>query len=85
MDCSRSVAYEALNSVLSDDHSAEAGDAVLREILARVASEEGEDGLRRFAFDVTLKLAELTERFAVVSNSLPSTSLTSCSSTKLVV
>jgi hypothetical protein len=66
MDCSRSVAYEALNSVLSDDHSAEAGDAALREILARVASEEGEDGLQRFAFDVTLKLAELTERFAVV-------------------
>ena len=66
MDCFRGVAHEALRAVLSDDHSAEAGDAALREILARVALEQGEIGLQRYAFDVTLKLAELTERFAVV-------------------
>jgi hypothetical protein len=59
------VAREAVHAVLSDDHSAEAGDAALREIIARVASEEGEQGLQRLLFDIVLKLAELTERFAV--------------------
>jgi hypothetical protein len=63
MDDSRR-AYEALNAVLSDDHSPEAGDAALREIIAIVASEEGENGLQRLAFDAIVKLAELTERFA---------------------
>ena len=37
-----------------------------REILARVALEQGEEGLQRYAFDVTLKLAELTGRVAAV-------------------
>jgi hypothetical protein len=40
------------------------GDAALREVIARVAAEEGEPELQRLLFDVVLKLAELTERFA---------------------
>ena len=35
------------------------------EIIAHVASEQGEQGLQCLAFDLVLKLAELTERFAV--------------------
>ena len=65
MDYPRTVAREALFAVLSDDHNAEAGDAAAHEIIARVASEQGEHGLQRLAFDLVLKLAELTERFAV--------------------
>jgi hypothetical protein len=65
MDCPRSAAREALHVVLSDDHNAEAGDAALREVITRVALEEGEQGLQRLLFDVVLKLAELTERMAV--------------------
>jgi hypothetical protein len=65
MDCPRSAAREALHVVLSDDHCADAGDAALREVIARVAAEEGEQGLQRLLFDVVLKLAELTERMAV--------------------
>ena len=65
MDYTRSVAREALCAVLSDDHNAEAGDAAVRKIIAHVASEQGEQGLQRLAFDLVLKLAELTERFAV--------------------
>jgi hypothetical protein len=51
------VAYEAVHAVLSNDHSAEAGDAALREIIARVASEEGDKGPQCRAFDLTPKLA----------------------------
>ena len=57
MDGLRSAAGEALHVVLSDDHNAE--------VIARVAFEEGEQGLQRLLFDVVLKLAELTERTAV--------------------
>ena len=56
MDGLRSAAGEALHVVLSDDHNAE--------VIARVAFEEGEQGLQRLLFDVVLKFAELTERFA---------------------
>jgi hypothetical protein len=65
VDYSRSVAREALFAVMSDDHNAEAGDAAARKIIAHVASEQGEQGLQRLAFDLVLKLAELTERLAV--------------------
>jgi len=57
MDGLRNAAGEALHVVLSDDHNAE--------VIARVALEEGEQGLQRLLFDVVLKLAELTERTAV--------------------
>jgi hypothetical protein len=66
MDCFRREAHEGVRAILSDDHNAEAGDAALKEILARVALEQGEEGLQRYAFDVTLKLAELTGRVAAV-------------------
>jgi hypothetical protein len=65
MDYPRSAAREALQAVLSDDHNAQAGDAAAQEIIARVATEQGEHGLQRLAFDLVLKLAELTERSAV--------------------
>jgi hypothetical protein len=65
VDYPRTVAREALFAVLSDDHNAEAGDAAARRIIAHVASEQGEQGLQCLAFDLVLKLAELTERFAV--------------------
>jgi hypothetical protein len=64
VDCARGAAREALHVVLSDDHCAEAGDAALREVIARVAAEEGEQRLQRLLFDVVLKRAQLTERFA---------------------
>ena len=55
----------ALQAVLSDDHNAQAGDAAAQEIIAQVATEQGEHGLQHLAFDRVLKLAELTERSAV--------------------
>ena len=65
VDYPRTVARQALFAVLSDDHNAAAGDAAARKIIAHVASEQGEQGLQCLAFDLVLKLAELTERFAV--------------------
>ena len=65
MDCFRREAHEGVRAILSDDHNAEAGAAALK-ILVRVALEQGEEGLQRYAFDVTLKLAELTGRVAAV-------------------
>ena len=47
MDCSRGVAYEALNAVLSDDHNAEAGDAALQRDPRASGIREGEMGLQR--------------------------------------
>jgi hypothetical protein len=65
MDYHRCSAHEALNAVLSDDHTAQAGEAALREIVARVALVEGSAGLQDLAVELTLKVAELTERIAV--------------------
>jgi hypothetical protein len=45
MDYHRCSAHEALYAVLSDDHTAQAGEAALREIVARVALVEGSAGL----------------------------------------
>ena len=64
MDYHRSLAHEALNAVLSDDHNAQVGEAALRGIVARVAAVEGTEGLQRLTVDCALKLAELTERIA---------------------
>ena len=64
MDYPRCLAHEAVNAVLSDDHCAQAGEAALREIVARVALAEGSAGLQDLAFKLTLKVAELTERIA---------------------
>jgi hypothetical protein len=50
---------------LSDDHTAQAGEAALREIVARVDLIEGSAGLQDLAVELTLKVAELTERIAV--------------------
>jgi hypothetical protein len=65
LDYPRSLAHEAVSAVLSDDHNAEAGEAALREIMARVDLVEGSAGLRDLAVELTLKVAELTERIAV--------------------
>ena len=64
MDHHRSLAHEALNAVLSDDHNGQVGEAALRGIVARVAAVEGTEGLQRLTVDFALKLAELTERIA---------------------
>ena len=64
MDYHRCLAHEALKAVLSDDHNAQAGEAALRGIVARVAAAEGNEGLQRLTVDFALKLAELTERIA---------------------
>jgi hypothetical protein len=64
MDYHRSLAHEALNAVLSDDHNGQVGEAALRGIVARVAVVEGTEGLERLTVDFALKLAELTERIA---------------------
>jgi hypothetical protein len=47
MDYHRCLAQEALTAVLSDDHNAQVGEAVLRGIVARVAAVEGTEGLQR--------------------------------------
>ena len=65
MDYHRCSAHEGLNAVLSDDHNAQAGEAALREIVARVDLIEGSAGLQDLAVELTLKVAELTERIAV--------------------
>jgi hypothetical protein len=64
MNYPRCLAHEAVNAVLSDDHSAQAGEAALREIIARVALVEGSEGLKRLTAELVLKVAELTERIA---------------------
>ena len=65
MDYPHSLAREAVSAVLSDDHNAQAGEAALREIMARVDLVEGSAGLRDLAVELALKVAELTERIAV--------------------
>jgi hypothetical protein len=64
VDIRRCPVQEAVNTVLSDDHNAQLGEAVLRQTVARVASAQGSEGLQRLAVELTLKLAELTERIA---------------------
>ena len=68
MDYPCRLAYEALIAVLSDDHNGQVGEAALREIVARVAAVEGNDGLQRLTIDFALKLAELTERIATAEH-----------------
>jgi hypothetical protein len=68
MDYPRCLAHEAVNAVLSDDHSAQAGEAALREIVAGVAAVEGCAGLERLAVELAFKVAELTERIAVAEH-----------------
>ena len=50
------------------DHCAQAGEAALREVVARVALIEGSAGLQDLAVALTLKVAELTERIAVAEH-----------------
>ena len=64
MDYPRCVVPEAVMAVLSDDHNAEVGEAVLRELVAGVALTGGTDGLSDLAVELALKVAQLVERIA---------------------
>jgi len=58
------VALEAVRALLSDDHSAEAGEAAVREIIAGVIKIGGTDALVDLTAELASKLAEMVERSA---------------------
>jgi len=51
-------------AVVSDDHNAEVGEAVLRAIVGDVALIGGTDALEALAVELAFKVAELLERIA---------------------
>jgi hypothetical protein len=61
----RSVAPKAVRALLSDDHSAEAGEAAVREIMAGVVQTGGTGALVDLATELASRVAELVERDAV--------------------
>jgi hypothetical protein len=58
------VALEAVRALLSDDHSAEAGEAAVRKIIAEVVRVGGTDALADLTAELVSKLAEMVERAA---------------------
>jgi hypothetical protein len=58
------VALEAVRALLSDDHSAEAGEAAVRKIIAEVVRVGGTDALADLTAELASKLAEMVERAA---------------------
>jgi hypothetical protein len=61
------VALAAVRAVLSDDHSAEAGEAAVRQIIALVIETGGIGALADLTAELVSKLAELVERAATAS------------------
>ncbi|HXV91907.1 MAG TPA: hypothetical protein VD813_01310 [Pseudonocardia sp.] len=61
---SRLRAFEAVHSVLSDDHNAERGVAGARAVAETVLAENGASGLVETTVELTVKLAEALERIA---------------------
>jgi pimeloyl-ACP methyl ester carboxylesterase len=61
----RSIALEAVRALLSDDHSAEAGEAAARGIIAGVIQTGGTGALVDLATELASKVAELVERDGV--------------------
>jgi len=59
-----SAAVEAVRALLSDDHSAEAGEAAVREIIAGVIQTGGAGALVDLTAELASKVAELVERDA---------------------
>ena len=51
-------------AVVSDDHSAEAGEAALRGIIAGVIQTGGTEALAELAVELTLKVAEVVEQIS---------------------
>jgi hypothetical protein len=64
MDDPRCAVQRMVMAVVSDDHNAEVGEAVLRAIVGDVASIGGTDALEALAVEFALKVAELVERIA---------------------
>jgi hypothetical protein len=60
----RRQAYEAVHALLSDDHNHELGLFALKDVIDRVAEQQGSEGLAALAFEMALKLAETVERVA---------------------
>jgi hypothetical protein len=60
----RRQAYEAVRALLSDDHNHELGLFALKDVIDRVAEQQGSEGLAALAFEMALKLAEAIERVA---------------------
>jgi hypothetical protein len=58
------LALEAVRALLSDDHSAEAGEAAVRKIIAEVVRVGGTDALADLTAELASKLAEMVERAA---------------------
>ena len=55
---------EAMRAVLSDDHNYERGLAALRNVVDRIARDDGEAGLCDFTVALSLALAEALDRIA---------------------
>jgi hypothetical protein len=64
MDDPRCAVLRMVMVVVSDDHNAEVGEAVLRSIVGDVASMGGTEALEALAVELALKVAELVERVA---------------------
>ncbi len=60
----RSTVLDAMRAVLSDDHNYGRGLAMLRDLVDRVARDEGTTGLREFAVALSLAVASTLERMA---------------------
>jgi hypothetical protein len=53
-----------MRAVLSDDHNYELGLFALKDVIDRVAEQQGSEGLAALAFEFALKLADALERVA---------------------
>jgi hypothetical protein len=60
----RRHAHEPIRAVLSDDHNYELGLFALKDVIDRVAEQQGSEGLAALALELALKLAEALERVA---------------------
>jgi hypothetical protein len=60
----RRQAYEGIHALLSDDHNYELGLFALRDVLDRLAEQQGTEGLVAVTFEMALKLAQALERIA---------------------
>jgi len=64
MDDPRCAVLRMVMAVVSDDHNAEVGEAILRAIVGDVAAIGGTAALEALAVELALKVAELVERIA---------------------
>ncbi|HEY0815185.1 MAG TPA: hypothetical protein VGE11_18095 [Pseudonocardia sp.] len=58
------AALDTVRALLSDDHSAEAGDAAVRDIIGRVLRTHGVEGVTDLAAELASRLAAMVEGVA---------------------